>query len=92
MKASQLGWSWLGLKVLAFLPWQSDTPLVLLALVELPLLVWWIVTAIRELSKNIKKDDKTRGWLTFQIIIAGLFLILWITFFAIGVSIGMGET
>jgi uncharacterized membrane protein YhaH (DUF805 family) len=86
MKASVLGWSWLGLKVLAFVLVDLDAALMILSFIELPLLVYWLVTAIREL-----RDNKKQGWLIFQIIIAGLFLILWLVFFAIGVTIGMGE-
>ena len=87
MKASVLGWSWLGFKLLALVLVDSDLALMLLAFVELPLLVWWLVTGIREL-----KDKKKQGWLLFQIITASVFLVLWLAFFAIGVSIGLGET
>ena len=86
MKASSLGWSWLGLKLLALVLVDFDDALMILALVELPLLVYWLVTGIREL-----KDKKKQGWLLFQIITASVFLVLWLAFFAIGVSIGIGE-
>lgn len=78
---SLLGLLWVSWKFLEFVMYDFETFSLLLALFELPLMIWWFVECVKHLQS--KNKLKTSAW--FQASVSALFILLWVIFFAIGV-------
>lgn len=85
-----LGLLWVAWKFVEYVTYDFDNLGIVLAIIELPLMIWWFVECVKYLNSKDKFDkNKTGAWV--QTCIAGTFILLWLIFFAMGVLLSIGE-
>lgn len=80
-----LGLLWVAMKFLEYQTYDMMKTSTFLAILELPVLVWWFVESMR----HIASKDKNKTSAYFEACVAGLFSVLWLIFFAMGVLLEM---